>query len=203
MSRLFPPEIFDFFEANNKGKTAKEMADLLNTTFGTSYTVEQIKSCRARNHWNSGLTGRFTPGHISHNKGQKGRSYPGMENTQFKKGNVPHNHRPVGSERITRNGYVERKIAEPNVWRALHVLKWEETHGPLPEGYVLIFKDRDKRHIELDNLLPVTKGELAIMNHRGWCCENPEATETALCAARYINTVSRRKKEKLRRTPKE
>ncbi len=31
----------------------------------------------------------------------------------FAKGNVPPNHRPVGSERISKDGYIEVKVAEP------------------------------------------------------------------------------------------
>lgn len=194
MTRVFPPEVLAFFEENNRGKTAKEMTDLLNSTFGTSYTEEQIKSCRARNHWHSGLTGYFTPGHTPHNKGVKGRSYPGAEATQFKKGHTPHNHRPVGSERVNADGYLERKVAEPKKWKMVHVLNWEQVHGPVPKGYALIFKDRNPLHCEVDNLLLVSRGELAVMNRRGLCSENPDATEAGLALARYVKAVSAKKK---------
>lgn len=195
MSRLFTPEVVAFAKQNNRGKSAEELTELLNHTFGTSYTAAQIKGLRARNHWDSGLTGHFTAGHTPHNKGVKGRSYPGMAATQFKKGDQPHNHRPVGSERRTKDGYMERKIAEPNVWRAVHVLKWEEVHGPVPKGHVLLFKDHNQLNVELDNLLLITRGELAVMNRRGWCCENPEATESALYATRYIKAATSQKKK--------
>lgn len=127
--KLFPPEVHDFFKANNHGRTAAEMTELLNSTFGTSYTVEQIKAYRARQHWDSGLTGRFEKGNIPFNKGLKGVSYPGMEATQFKKGRTPHNHRPVGSTRVDCDGYIWQKVEEPNKWRPLHVLNWEAVHA--------------------------------------------------------------------------
>lgn len=195
-SRLFAPEVLDFFKANNYGRSAQEMTELLNSTFGTSYTVEQIKSCRSRNHWDSGLTGYFEKGHTPYNKGMKRPSFPGMEATQFKKGHLPHNHRPVDSIRVERDGYLSKKVAEPNKWKMLHILNWEAVHGPIPPGHVVIFKDRDLTNCEVDNLLLVSRGELAIMNKRGLCTENPEATEAGLTLAKYIKAVGGKKKRR-------
>lgn len=198
-SRVFPPEVLTFFEANNHGKTAQEMANLLNHTFGTCYTVQQIKSCRARNHWDSGLTGHFSPGHTPHNKGKKGHSYTGMSATQFKPGHTPHNHKPIGSERVNREGYRERKVEEPNKWKPVHVLNWETIHGPVPRGCVLIFKDHDRNNSDVSNLLLVTRGELAVMNKRGLCTQNGEVTEAGLVLARYIKAIHTQKKRRSRR----
>ena len=44
----------------------------------------------------------------------------------FAKGNVPPNHRPVGSERISKDGYIEVKVAEPNKWRLKQRVVYEE-----------------------------------------------------------------------------
>ena len=49
-------------------------------------------------------------------------------------------------------------------WRAVHILLWEAAHGPLPKGHAIVFKDGDKRHIELDNLQLVTRAELMSRN---------------------------------------
>lgn len=193
-SRLFPPEVLAFFEANNYGKTAQEMTDLLNHTFGTWYSVQQIKSCRARNHWVSGLTGCFSPGHVPYNKGKKRPNYEGAKATQFKPGHIPHNHRPVGTERINRDGYRERKVAEPKKWERVHVLNWEAEHGPVPQGCALIFKDGDRNNCDVSNLLLVTRGELAVMNKRGLCTKNAEATEAGFTLSRYIKAITAQKK---------
>lgn len=194
MSKLWPEGIREFFEANHKGRSSKEMADLLNKTFGTSYTPAQVKGYRGRYHLNSELTGRFEKGHIPHNKGKKVGSYPGMAETQFKPGNRPHNYRPVGSERINADGYRERKIADPSTWRAIHILNWEQVHGPVPKGCCLIFKDHNHLNCELDNLLLVTRGELSVMNRKGLCKSNPEATETGHILAKYLKAVKVKKK---------
>lgn len=197
MSRLFPPDVLAFFEAHNRGRSAQEMTDLLNATFGTSYTREQIKGCRSRNHWDSGLTGRFEKGHLTHNKGKKGVNYPGMMPTQFKTGHLPHNHRPVGSVRTDKkDGYIYKKVAEPNKWRLLHVLNWEAVHGPLPPGHALIFKDRNRTNCDPDNLILVTRGELAVLNKRGLLSDNPETTETAVALVRLIKAAKKKKGKK-------
>ena len=196
MSRIFPPEVLAFFEVNNQGRSAKDMADLLNATFGTSYTVNQIKGCRARMHWNSGLTGHFEKGHTPYNKGKKGHKYPGMELTQFKAGHRPHNAHPVGTELVNTDGYLARKVAEPNKWRHVHILNWEAAHGPVPEGHVVIFKDQNRSNCTLDNLLLVSRAELAIMNKRRLVVEDPDGTETGLYIARLIQ--AKRKKQKKR-----
>lgn len=196
MPSKFSPAVRAFIEQNNKGRTAAELTDLVNAAFGTIYTVAQIKSYRSRNHLRSGLTGYFEKGHTPYNKGKKRGSYPGMEVTQYKKGNVPHNHRPVGSERITRDGYRERKIAEPNTWRSVHVLNWEAVHGPVPKGSVVIFKDRDLTNCDVSNLLLVTRAELVRMNQRRLISTSPELTETGQNIARLILTTAKRKRER-------
>ena len=39
MSRTYPPEVVAFIAEHNAGRTAKEVADLVNATFGTFYTA--------------------------------------------------------------------------------------------------------------------------------------------------------------------
>ena len=194
--RLFPQDVLAFFEANNKGRTAQEMTDLLNTTFGAEYTCQQIKSCRARNHWDSGLTGQFKKGHTPHNKGRKGVSHPGTERTQFKPGQMPRNHRPVGSERVNKDGYRERKIADPKTWRAVHVLNWEAVHGPVPKGHTVVFKDGNKAHAAVENLMLVSRAELAVMNRRRLGTGAGETAEVRLQLVRYIRAATKAKKER-------
>lgn len=197
MAGKFPPDVRVFIAEHNWGKSAVEMTELVNATFGTSYTCQQIKSYRSRSHLDSGLTGYFEKGHTPYNKG-KHHSFPGMVATQFKKGGIPPNHRPVGSERVTRDGYRERKTAEPNVWRLVHVLNWEAVNGQVPKGHALIFKNGDRTNADVSNLLLVTRAELARMNQKGLISANPEQTEVGQNIARLILATAKRKKEKRR-----
>lgn len=87
---------------------------------------------------------QFPKGHVPANKGRRGISYPGMEGTQFKKGNRPQTWVPVGSFRIC-EGALQKKLNDnpgPNRarWFPVHRLMWEAAHGPVPPGHIVRFK---------------------------------------------------------------
>lgn len=77
----------------------------------------------------------------------------------FKKGNVPHNHREVGSERINVDGYIEVKVAEPGKWMVKHRIIWEQHNGPIPPGYNVQFKNHNPLDCRIDNLYLISKSE--------------------------------------------
>ena len=81
---------------------------------------------------------RFPKGLTPWNKGRRG--YMGANATSFRKGQMLFNHRPIGSERVTKDGYLERKVREPKKWRAVHVLLWESVHGKVKRGSIVVFK---------------------------------------------------------------
>ena len=147
----------EYIREINSMRTAKEVAQMVNEKFGTSFTQEQIKGYRARHKLVSGLTGRFEKGQISHNKGKKmpPEVYEKAKATMFKKGNRPHNTLPVGTEiaDATPEHYIKIKIAEPNVWKYKHQLIWEEHNGPIPEGMNITFLDGNNRNFDISNLL--------------------------------------------------
>lgn len=115
-----------------------------------------------------GIGSRFPKGHKPWNDGMKGWAAPGTERTRFKKGRKPQNWVPIGSERITKDGYIQRKISEatgtPRDWRGVHILNWEKRNGPLPKGHAVVFKDGDKRNTAYKNLELVTRAELMRRN---------------------------------------
>ena len=79
-------------------------------------------------------------GNVPANKGKKQTEYMTPEaiaktaKTRFKKGNTPHNHKPVGYQRITQDGYIEVKTEEPNIFKLKHRLVWEKEFGEIPAG---------------------------------------------------------------------
>ena len=111
-------------------------------------------------------SGHFKPGMTPWNLGVKG--YRCSPRTEFKKGARPHTWKSIGTERLSKEGYRQRKVTDtgypPRDWRSLHVMLWEETHGPVPSGHAVIFKDGDKTHIELANLELVSRRELMRRN---------------------------------------
>jgi hypothetical protein len=97
---------------------------------------------------------RYAKGHLPANKGKKVAvsTYNKCAPTMFKKGSKPHNFKPVGAERITKDGYLERKIANPKTWKAVHILVWQSANGPVPVKHKIVFKDNNKLNNKLSNL---------------------------------------------------
>lgn len=168
-----------------------EIAELMNKKFDREFTVKLVKNAIGRYKLNTGFNGRFEKGLIPHNKGQKGVCAKGAEKGWFKKGQTPINHKPVGSERITKDGYIMLKVAEPNKWRLKHVVEWEKNNGKLPKNHALIFLDRNKQNTSLDNLKLVSRSELLIINRDNLLKDNKELNETAVIIAKVTDKVQR------------
>jgi hypothetical protein len=82
---------------------------------------------------------------------------------------LPHTWRPLGTERISKDGYLERKVTDlqgVKNYRAVHLLNWEAVNGPLPAGHAVVFKDGNKHNVALDNLELITRAELMRRNTR-------------------------------------
>ncbi len=118
-----------------------------------------------------GRSTRFAKGQKPWNHGMKGLQVGGRaRETQFKKGRKPQTWTPIGTERITRDGYLERKISDTGVTRhdyqAAHRLLWIQHYGEIPDGHVIVFKDSLPKHenITIDRLECISRGELAMRN---------------------------------------
>jgi hypothetical protein len=193
---LYSEEVRNFIGDHYKGTGHKDMAELLNNTFGISFTKEQVKGYYGRFNLDSGLTGQFPKGNIPFNKGKKGIG--GWEPTQFKKGQAPVNYRPVGSERTNVDGYVEIKVADPNKWRLKHQVIWESVNGPIPKGYAVIFGNSNTSNLDINNLILVTRGQLAVLNRKKLIQKDADLTRTAVIMADIYSKISKRKNKKQR-----
>ena len=106
----------------------------------------------------------FKPGNKPWNAGLKGWDSGGRSaETRFKKGNKPHQWKPIGHERITDEGYLQRKVADTGQSKRdyvnVHWLLWIEHHGEIPEGMIIVFKDRNPQNIVIDNLECISRSE--------------------------------------------
>lgn len=112
--------------------------------------------------------GRFKAGSAPWNKGKPFDSGWRSHQTRFKPGNKPHTWHPVGHERVTSDGYRERKMADTGRTRrdyvGLHILLWREHHGDIPAGHAVVFRNGDKTDIRIDNLECITRRELMRRN---------------------------------------
>ena len=195
--KLFPDEILEFIKENAKGLFNQELTDLVNKKFGTEYSVSQIENLKNRHHISSGLTGCFQKGHIPSNKGKKMSKeiYEKAKATMFKKGHRPQNYRPVGSERVTVEGYAEIKIADPNVWKMKHVVEYERAYGPLKRGDVIIFADGNKQNFDIENLVKVTRNELCRLNQFKKISEFAEITKANIALIKVKNCIKEKRKK--------
>lgn len=128
-----------------------------------------------------GVAHRFKPGQEPPNKGLRRPGWaPGrMAETQFRKGCMTgaaqHNYQPIGTLRVSKDGYLERKVTDDHPgparrWVAVHRLVWEAANGPVPAGHVVVFlpgrRTASESAITLDAVELVTRAELMRRNTR-------------------------------------
>lgn len=119
-------------------------------------TVEHIKALCSRRGWKTGRSGCFAKGSRPPNKGKvcppgTGGRHPNARRTQFRKGDrrgwAAALHQPIGAERISKDGYIERKVHDglplQSRWRSVHLIRWEALNGRVPPGHCLKCLDGD------------------------------------------------------------
>ena len=181
------------------GHSYREIQKAFTEKFGWEISLGQVNSYIGNHHLNTGRTGRFQKGQEPPNKGKKGICAAGCEKTWFKKGHIPANYRPIGSERVNKDGYIEVKVADPNKWRLKHRVVWESVNGKIPKGYIIIFRDNDKTNTDINNLMLIKQGTHAVLNHTGLCEYSGEFKETAVRIAELKTVSNEAKKRKARR----
>jgi hypothetical protein len=144
-------------------------------------TPELFKALCTRKGWKTGRDGRIKKGTEAWNAGMKmppgkGGNHPNARKTHFKpgvrQGIATKLYKPVGTERVSKDGYLERKIHDglplQSRWRAVHLLRWEEQNGKLPKGMCLKCLDGDLRNTDPANWIAIPRGMLPFLNgHRG------------------------------------
>lgn len=162
-----------FLLNNYKGLISKEISKLFNEKFGRELTPMQLHAFKRYRNLQSGSRGKGG----------------------FKKGGTPPNTRPIGSEKINKDGYTRIKVAEPNVWKLKQQVIWEQHNGKIPKGYSIVFANQDKTDFRIENLMLVRNKDMLVAKNRGLLTKNEDLTKTGLLVAKLIN------KTKEKRTP--
>lgn len=198
MIKKYTDEEREFIQNNYKGISTRELTERFNLAFGEKITEAQMKGYKGRYKLWSGVCNRFQKGHVPNNKGKKmsREMYEKAHPTMFKKGNVPVNYRPVGSERVNVDGYIEIKVADPNKWLLKHRVVYEREIGEIPKDSAVFFLDGDKQNCELSNLKLVKRSELLIMNRYHLFQNNAELNDAASNLARMIHIANSKNKER-------
>lgn len=164
------------------GHTVKQTNDEFERRFGFRLTKGQLNNRRVRLGLQHGTNGgRFKKGQASYNKGktwdEMGLSKEKQEKIRancFKKGNlngyVKAHYKPIGYERLSKEGFVEVKVkyglqdgANDN-FRMKHHVVWEQANGrEIPSGCRIVFADRDRLNLDPENLVCVSKSDWALI----------------------------------------
>ena len=175
MKRLLTKEQHEYFASIIKGRPIRECMEMLNSKYNLELTIKQIWMYKKNHKMYNGLDGHFRKGQQPHNKGKKPPEevLAKMARTWFPKGVMPHNHKPVGSERINVDGYIEVKIREPRTWMLKQRLVWEEHYGKIPKGKLISFVDGNPLNCSIDNLVMIDRQMNAVLNHKIRIKERP------------------------------
>ena len=180
---------------NHKGKSYKEIAIAMSDIFNYNFTNTQISSAMSRYNLKNGVNKCFKKGNTPWNKGLKG--YIGANKTSFKKGNKPNQYRDVGSERINKDGLIEVKVKDPNIWKYKHRYIYEQNIGEIKKGNVVIFLDGNNRNFNTDNLMQVTRSQLLILNKYKLITCSSDLTKVGINTANLIIKLNEIKKGKI------
>lgn len=136
-----------------------------------------LHALRKRRGWKTGRTGCFVKGSEPSNKGLpcppgQGGRHPNAIRSQFKKGNrtgtAARNWKPIGTERISKDGYRERKIHDglpmQSRWRLVQLIEWEKVNGPIPKGFCLKALDSDRLNVDPANWRLIQRAMLPALN---------------------------------------
>lgn len=142
------------------------------------------------------VAARFKKGDIPANKGKKMPTdlYDKLAPTMFKPGHANSNHKPVGSERVNVDGYVEIKVAEPRKWALKHRVIWEEANGPIPEGCNIQFRDGNRLNVKIENLYIISRSD-QLMKENSMYARYPKAMQDVIRLKGAINRQIRRKEK--------
>jgi hypothetical protein len=161
--------------------------------FGRDISLEAFKALGDRLGLRTGRTGRIEKGHVPANKGKKMPYNANSARTQFKKGQLSgralERQKPIGSERFSKEGYLERKIhngmPQQSRWRTVQRINWEKKHGPVPKGHVLKCLDGNKLNTAPSNWDLISRAVLAVRNKRfAGAAIPPELERTAIVIAK-------------------
>ena len=154
-----------------------DYASAFNAAFGRDVSPANLHALRKRRGWKTGRTGQFAKGQEPSNKGKTcppgvGGRHPNARKTQFTKGErrgvAVKLYKPIGTERISKDGYRERKIHDgmplQSRWRAVHLIEWEAVNGSLPDGFCLKCLTDDRLNTDPANWEAIPRALLPRLN---------------------------------------
>ena len=163
---VFPSPVVDYITAHHSGVRPREMMQKLNSTFGTTYSEEQIARFYTKHKLRSGVASTYMPiGTVVFRETEQ------MYYEKVKDGPNP----------------IEN-------WRPKHQLIWEAAHGPIPEGHIVIFLDGDRTNMDLSNLALCSKPVALMLNKKGLRFSCADATKAGVLIAQITTKILEKQK---------
>lgn len=152
---------------------------------------------------------QFPKGNEPWNKGTAWDSGGRSHETRFKAGRPAceaANYVPVGSLRVSKDGYLERKLTDDQSlyparrWVPVHRTVWETAHGQIPAGHIVTYRPGMKTIVETeitaDRLECITRAENARRNHpRSKSPELARLVQLKGAITRQVNRITREAQE--------
>lgn len=204
MRHSWTEEEIEFIREKYPYHTNQEIVEMITEKFGFKTSRDQLLNLRKKHkmpHKKILNSGCFKKGLIPHNKGKKMReeTREKLSKTWFQKGNLPHTYKPVGSTRISRDGYKYIKIADPNEWELYHRYLWEKAHEEkVKSDEVVIFADKDKSNFAIDNLIKIKRVNLLYLNRKDLIFEDKDLTKVAVNISRLDEQIFKHGKDEKR-----
>lgn len=174
----------------------KVVAKMVKEKFGTETSANNLTNVKNK----YGIPDKVIPNPGNYKKGQvpwnkgKGMSDETKEkvkNTWFKKGQMPKNHQPIGTTRITSDGYKEIKVKEPDVWQLYNRYIYEKEHGVKLEAKdIIIFADGNRENFDIDNLVKVSRANLLYLNRHNLIFDNTDLTKTGVAVSKVVEKAN-------------
>lgn len=197
----YTTEIVEYIVNNFAGKSNIELSNKVNAKFGTSFDNNSITNFKGRMMYRKGIDlktginpGCYQYGRKPTNAIKKGQRI--SPKTEFKKGNKPSNWLPIGTERVSKDGYIEIKVQDGKLqknWKGKHIVLWEKINGVVPKGHKIIFADGNKKNIKISNLILVSNAEMLILNRQNLISDDPNLTETGTIIAKVIDKTYKKR----------
>lgn len=200
---FWTPDKVEWFRGFVPGHEEHEISAEHERIYGTPLSKNQINNAKCQFNVRSGTSGgSFKKGNVPWVKGRKWDEWMPPEKQElvrskhFKKGGAFNWSEiiPVGTERVRTTGYTDVKVADrPSViggrdnWQPKQRVVYEQHHGPIPEGWNVVFADGDKTNFDPENLVAAPRGLLGIMHKQNIPHCDRESFEVAVNIAKLIS----------------
>lgn len=205
MAHFYTNQEIEWLKEHVRGTPFKKLTQDFNAQFQTNLEEKSICNACINRGLTNGIDRRFKKGSTPLNKNRpktylSPKAQEKCQDTYFKKGHLPANTAPLGTERES-GGYMQVKVSEKRNdskknWRLKHHLIYEKEIGLIPKGWVVIFIDGDRHNFDPTNLMAVPKRAVSVFNKKYGFTQDREQDKTNWLLARLEAETNYREKKR-------